>query len=41
MGYVQYNYDADTSLQWYEFTVVRIYIGTSWLPLVRVDFGTS
>ena len=28
-GYVQYNYDDGTSLQWYEFT------------LVRVDFGTS
>jgi hypothetical protein len=26
---------------WYEFTVVRVYIGTSWLPVVRVDFATS
>ena len=24
MGYVQYNYDAGTSLQWYEFTVVGV-----------------
>ena len=29
MVYVQYNYDAGTSLQWYEFTVVRAYSGTS------------
>ena len=28
-GYVQYNYDAGTNLQWYEFTVVQVYIGTS------------
>jgi hypothetical protein len=31
MGYVQYNYDVSTSLQWYKFIVVRVYIGTSWL----------
>jgi hypothetical protein len=31
MGYVQYNYDAGTSLQWYEFTVVPVDFGTSWL----------
>ena len=31
MGWVQYNYDAGTSLQWYEFTVVQICNGTSWL----------
>jgi hypothetical protein len=31
MGYVQYNYDAGMSLQWYEFTVVRVDFGTSWL----------
>jgi hypothetical protein len=41
MGYVQYNYDAGTSLQWYEFTLVRIYIGNSWFPVVRVCNGTS
>jgi len=28
-GYVQDNYDTGTSLQWYEFTVVRVYFGTS------------
>jgi len=39
-GCVQYNYDAGTSLQWYEFTVVRVYIGTE-LTLVRVCNGTS
>jgi hypothetical protein len=41
MGYAQYNYDAGTSLQWYKFIVIRVYIGTSWLPVVWVDFGTS
>ena len=29
MGYVQYNYDAGTSLQWYKFTVVPVDFGTS------------
>jgi hypothetical protein len=42
--YVQYNYDAGTSLQWYKFTVVRVYIGMSWLwykfAMVRVDNKT-
>ena len=37
-GYVQYNYDAGTNLQWYEFTVVQVYIGMSWLPVVGVDW---
>jgi hypothetical protein len=30
-GYVQYNYDAGTSWQRYEFTLVRVCNGTSWL----------
>ena len=45
-GYVQYYYDAGTSLQWYKFTVVRVdfVFGTSlqWeCHLVRVDYNTS
>ena len=38
--YVQYNYDAGMSLQWYEFTVVRVYIGTSlqWYELTIKRF---
>ena len=31
MGYVQYNYDAGTSLQRYEFTVVRVDFKTFYL----------
>jgi hypothetical protein len=30
MGYVQYNYDAGTSLQWYEFTDIKVEQITQW-----------
>jgi hypothetical protein len=43
-GYVQYYYDAGTSLQWYKFTVsvVPVDFGTSLqCHLVRVDYKTS
>ena len=35
-GYVQYYYDAGTSLQWYKFTVVQLT-----LSLVRVCNGNA
>jgi len=41
-GYVQYNYDAGTSLQWYKFTVVRVDFLWYELTLVlQVCNGTS
>jgi hypothetical protein len=46
MGYVQYNYDAGTSLQWYEFTMGRVYcvpdaLDTKGYVQYNYDAGTS